>query len=55
MKNRNGKLRLGPLILVLILSIVVGTIGIRVNWQIHIRELRNHIGYEFAQFVHAQA
>lgn len=55
MKNRNGKLRLGPLILVLILSIVVGAISIRVNWQIHIRELRNHIGYEFAQFAQTQA
>ncbi len=55
MKNRKGKLRWGPLILVLILSIVVGAIGIRVNWQIHLRELRNQLGYEFARLIQAEA
>lgn len=55
MKNRNDKLHLGPLILVLILSIVVGAIGIRVNWQIHMREMSSHVGYQVARFAQARA
>ncbi|HEX5280358.1 MAG TPA: hypothetical protein VFW28_09780 [Micropepsaceae bacterium] len=55
MKNRKDKLRLGPLVLILILSIVVGIITIRVNWQIHIRELRDHVGYEFARLIQERA
>lgn len=35
------KLRPGPLILVLIISLVVGAIAIRVNSQIYMRELGN--------------
>jgi len=54
MKKPKQKFRLGPLILVLILSIVVGTIGIRVNWQIHMRELRNHIGYQLTRLAQAR-
>lgn len=43
MKKRNEKLHLGPLILVLILSIIVGAISIRVYSQIHMIEMRNHV------------
>jgi uncharacterized integral membrane protein len=51
--KRKVKFRPGPLILIAVLFVVVGAIGIRVNSQIHMRELRNHVGYQFARLAQA--
>jgi hypothetical protein len=45
-RNRQAKIVLGLLILLLRLCIVSATIGIWVNSHIYNRELRNHQDYE---------
>ncbi len=46
-RNRHARLVPGPLILLLLLSVISAIIGIRVNSHIYDRELRTLEGYVF--------